>query len=181
MREDPPHDARARGHFRSVARRRYRGASPDHADAGRAAGQPGIAANTGLGAVADPDAALAIASALRRDHGARSSAGRDRADRSAEDAILSQRFAQPAARARPPRRQPRLGAVSQPPAAAPATEPVAALLLLLRLEPHPIRLDRSERCATRGKRLACGDRIEPQESEPQTVAARPHLAGFFAV
>src|SRR5438270_6527399 len=131
MREEPPQDARARGHFRSVARRRCRGAGPDDADAGPAAGQPGASANTGLGAVADPDAARACASALRRDHGLDPATGRDRADRSAEDAILPQRFAQPAARARPAGRQPRLGAVSQYPAAAPATEPVAALLLLL--------------------------------------------------
>src|SRR5204862_7555746 len=137
------------------------GAGPGHADAGPAAGQPGIAANTGLGAGADPDAARAIASTLRRDHGSDPAAGRDRADRSAKDAILPQRFAQPAARARPPRRQPRLGAISQPPAAAPAAEPVAALLLLLCLDPHPIRLDRSEGRATRRKRLACGDGIEP--------------------
>src|SRR5438270_14022219 len=121
MRKARRHETRARSNSRSVALGDRGGA--DGADAGAAAGQPGIAANTGLGAVADPDASRACASALRRDHGSNPATGRDRADRSAEDAILSQRFAQPAARARSPRRQPQLGAVSQPPAAAEPAEP----------------------------------------------------------
>src|SRR5437763_559953 len=126
MRGRRPHetDARIGGHSRAVARRHGDGAGSDHADAGAAAGQSGTAADTRLRAVADPDAALAVASAVRTRCRARLAAGNNGADRSAEDAILPQRSLEPAARARPRRGQPRLAAVSGYPATAAAARPL---------------------------------------------------------
>src|SRR5690348_3609391 len=124
MRGHRPHDTRARGIFRCDSCRHCGGAGSDHPDAGAATGEPGYAAAAGLGAVADPDAALAVASAVRTRCRARLAAGKNGADRSAEDAILPERSLKPAARARPARGQPRLAAVSRHPATATAARPV---------------------------------------------------------
>src|ERR1051326_2002914 len=126
MRGHRPHetDARIGGNSRAVGRRHCGGAGSDHPDAGAATGEPGYAAAAGLGAVADPDAALAVASAVRTRCRARLAAGDNGADRSAEDAVLPQRSLKPAARARESGRQPWLAAVSRYPAAAPAARPL---------------------------------------------------------
>src|ERR1043166_909712 len=126
MRAHRPHetDARMGGNSRIVGRRRCAGAGSDHADAGAAAGQPGYAAAAGLGAVAHPDAALAVASAVRTRCRARLAARNNGADRSAEDAILPQRSLKPAARARESGREPWLAAISRHPATATTARPV---------------------------------------------------------